>query len=116
MNITRYDELNLSAEIMNALKKKNYESLTSVQAETIPAMLEWNDIIAKAPTGTGKTYAFGIPIIEQMDSSNDQVQALILVPTRELALQICVELGILLSLSKALGWLAFMAVNPFIFN
>ncbi len=77
---------------MRAIVKKGLVDTTPVQAEAIPAMLEWKDVTAKAPTGTGKTFAFGIPIIEHIDPSNDQIQALILAPTRELAIQITAEL------------------------
>lgn len=95
MNKTKFDELNLSQPIMNVLKKMHYENAMQVQVEAIPPMLEWNDIIAKAPTGTGKTFAFGIPIIEHMDVSDLQIQALILAPTRELAIQICDQIRLL---------------------
>ena len=77
---------------MRAIEKRGLVDTTPVQAEAIPAMLEWKDVIAKAPTGTGKTFAFGIPIIEQINTSNRQIQALILAPTRELAIQITSEL------------------------
>ena len=88
----RFDSLGLSEEIMRALEKKNYEVSTPVQAGCIPPMLDWQDVTAKAPTGTGKTFAFGIPIIEHIDPENDQVQAVILAPTRELAMQITAEM------------------------
>jgi ATP-dependent RNA helicase DeaD len=95
MEITKFDQLNLSPEMMRAIEKEGLDTVTPVQAETIPAMMEWKDIIAKAPTGTGKTFAFGIPIIEHIDPADDRVQALISAPTRELALQICSELRLL---------------------
>lgn len=95
MNTVKFNELKLSPEIMTALKKKNIENTTPVQAAVIPAMLEGKDIIAKAPTGTGKTFAFGIPILERIDAADSKVQALILAPTRELALQIAAELRFL---------------------
>ena len=63
-----------------------------MQAGCIPPMREWKDVIAKAPTGTGKTFAFGIPIIEHIDPESEAVQAVILAPTRELAMQITAEL------------------------
>ena len=88
----RFDTLGLSAEVMRALEKKNYEVSTPIQAGCIPPMLDWQDVTAKAPTGTGKTFAFGIPIIEHIDSESDQVQAVILAPTRELAMQITSEM------------------------
>jgi ATP-dependent RNA helicase DeaD len=75
-----------------ALAKKGIGMSTPVQAGCIPPMREWKDVIAKAPTGTGKTFAFGIPIIEHIDPESEAVQAVILAPTRELALQITAEL------------------------
>ena len=88
----RFDSLGLSEELMRALEKKNYEVSTPIQAGCIPPMLDWQDVTAKAPTGTGKTFAFGIPIIEHIDTGSDQVQAVILAPTRELAMQITSEM------------------------
>ena len=88
----RFDTLGLSAEVMRALEKKNYEVSTPIQAGCIPPMLDWQDVTAKAPTGTGKTFAFGIPIIEHIDIDSDQVQAVVLAPTRELAMQITSEM------------------------
>ncbi len=88
----RFDTLGLSQEIMRALDKKHYEISTPIQAGCIPPMLDWQDITAKAPTGTGKTFAFGIPIIEHIDIDSDQVQAVVLAPTRELAMQITSEM------------------------
>ena len=95
MDITdgvRFDTLGLSAEIMRALEKKGYALSTPVQAGCIPPMMEWKDVIAKAPTGTGKTFAFGIPMLEHIDPAEDAVQAVVLAPTRELALQITSEM------------------------
>ena len=89
---TRFDALGLSPEIMRALEKKGYALSTPIQAGCIPPMLDWQDVTAKAPTGTGKTFAFGIPIIEHVDTDSDQVQAVILAPTRELAMQITAEM------------------------
>ena len=88
----RFDTLGLSPEVMRALEKKGYELSTPIQAGCIPPMMDWQDVTAKAPTGTGKTFAFGIPIIEHVDTDSDQVQAVILAPTRELALQITAEM------------------------
>ena len=90
--IVRYDELKLSPEIMRALEKKGYVQATPVQGGAIPYFMEWRDVIAKAPTGTGKTCAFGIPMVEHIDPREDAVQGLVLAPTRELAIQIMAEL------------------------
>ena len=88
----RFDSLGLLPEMTRALEKKNIEWSTPVQAGCIPPMREWKDVIAKAPTGTGKTFAFGIPIIEHIDPESEEVQAVIMAPTRELAMQITQEL------------------------
>ncbi|MEA4814499.1 MAG: DEAD/DEAH box helicase [Oscillospiraceae bacterium] len=88
----RFDSMGLSPEIMRAIEKKGLTVSTPVQAGCIQPMMEWKDVIAKAPTGTGKTFAFGIPIVEHIDPGNDKIQAVILAPTRELAIQIAEEL------------------------
>ena len=88
----RFDTLGLSPDLMRALEKKGYELSTPIQAGCIPPMMDWQDVTAKAPTGTGKTFAFGIPIIEHTDTDSDQVQAVVLAPTRELAMQITAEM------------------------
>ena len=95
-NIT-FADLGLSEAMLKALEKKGYGWPTTIQAEAIPHFLQWKDVIAKAPTGTGKTFAFGIPMIEHIDPALEAVQALILAPTRELALQIGDELRSLLT-------------------
>ena len=88
----RFEEFGLSEATLRAVRNKNYEISTPVQAGCIPPMMEGKDVIAKAPTGTGKTMAFGIPIIENIDPASEEVQAVILAPTRELALQITDEM------------------------
>lgn len=88
----RFASLPLSGETLRALQKKGIEMSTPVQAGCIEPMLEWKDVIAKAPTGTGKTFAFGIPIIEHIDTESHEVQAVIMAPTRELAMQITSEM------------------------
>ena len=88
----RFDSLGLSPEIRRAIAHRNLEVSTPVQAGCIPPMMAWQDVIAKAPTGTGKTFAYGIPIVEHIDPEDESVQAVILAPTRELAIQITGEL------------------------
>ena len=88
----RYADLGLSEPIMKALEKKGYEQATPVQGGAIPYFMEYKDVIAKAPTGTGKTFAFGIPMVEHIDPESSDVLALVLAPTRELAVQIQEEL------------------------
>ena len=95
-NIT-FESLGLSPQMLKALEKKGYGYPTTIQAEAIPCFLQWKDVIAKAPTGTGKTFAFGIPMIEHIDPESGDVQGLILAPTRELAIQIGDELRGLLT-------------------
>ena len=90
--IVNYADLGLSPEVMKAIDKKGYVQATPVQAGAIPYFMEWKDVIAKAPTGTGKTFAFGIPMVEHIDPECQDVQALVLAPTRELAVQIQEEL------------------------
>ena len=95
-NIT-FQDLGLSEAMLKALEKKGYGYPTTIQAEAIPHFMQWKDVIAKAPTGTGKTFAFGIPMIEHIDAQSEEVQGLILAPTRELAIQIGDELRGLLT-------------------
>lgn len=92
-----FEDLGLSEAMLKALEKKGYGYPTTIQAEAIPHFLAWKDVIAKAPTGTGKTFAFGIPMIEHIDPQCEDVQGLILAPTRELAIQIGDELRGLLT-------------------
>ena len=72
----RFDTLGLSPELMRALEKKGYEVSTPIQAGCIPPMMDWQDVTAKAPTGTGKTFAFGIPIIDTISRGDGNPQAL----------------------------------------
>ena len=95
-----FHDLGLSEEILQALDKKGYGYPTKVQEQAIPHLLAWKDVMAKAPTGTGKTFAFGIPMIEHIDADSNDLQGLILAPTRELAIQICDELRSLLAYYK----------------
>ena len=88
----KYADLGLSPELMRAINKKGYVQATPVQGGSIPYFMEWKDVIAKAPTGTGKTFAFGIPMVEHIDPESTRVNALVLAPTRELAIQIQDEL------------------------
>ena len=95
-NIT-FADLGLSEAMLKALEKKGYGWPTTIQQQAIPEFMQWKDVIAKAPTGTGKTFAFGIPMIEHVDPELEAVQGLILAPTRELAIQIGDELRSLLT-------------------
>jgi len=95
--LSTFRDLGLSEAMLKALEKKGYGYPTTIQQLAIPEFMQWKDVIAKAPTGTGKTFAFGIPMIEHIDPESGEVQGLILAPTRELALQIGEELRGLLT-------------------
>ena len=100
MEQVTFQDLGLSPQILQALEQKGYGYPTRIQAEAIGPLMQWKDVIAKAPTGTGKTFAFGIPMIEHIDAASEDLQGLILAPTRELAIQICDELRGLLKFYK----------------
>lgn len=87
-----FEELMISDEIKRAIKDMGFVEATPVQSQSIGPMMEGHDIVAQAPTGTGKTCAFGIPVIEGMDTEARHVQALVLCPTRELVVQTTNEL------------------------
>ena len=89
-----YSELQCSEAIHKAVERMGFAEMTEVQEKTIPVMLAGRDVIAKAPTGTGKTCAFGIPVAEHIDPALKAPQAVILAPTRELAQQIADHLGV----------------------
>ena len=100
MEQVTFQDLGLSPQILQALEQKGYGYPTRIQAEAIGPLMQWKDVIARAPTGTGKTFAFGIPMIEHIDAASEDLQGLILAPTRELAIQICDELRGLLKFYK----------------
>jgi len=83
-----FADLGLSEPILDALRHVGYEHPTPIQEEAIPALLEGRDVIGQAQTGTGKTAAFGLPLLQYVDPSDDEVQALVLTPTRELCIQV----------------------------
>lgn len=92
--LVKFRELGLSEMMLNSLHKKGFEEPTPIQAKTIPFLLQnKKDLIGKAQTGTGKTAAFGIPIIENIVPDSKKIQAIILAPTRELAIQVAEELS-----------------------
>lgn len=92
--LTKFRELGISDTMLETLHKKGFEEPTPIQAKTIPFLLaNKKDLIGKAQTGTGKTAAFGIPLIENITTNQGYVQALILAPTRELAIQVTEELS-----------------------
>lgn len=88
----KFSELGLSDSLLKAIKRSGYEEATPIQEQTIPMVLKGQDVIGQAQTGTGKTAAFGLPIIEHVDNNNPAIQALVISPTRELAIQTQEEL------------------------
>src|ERR1700720_3112493 len=83
-----FGDLGLSESTLHALRDVGYESPSPIQEQAIPALLEGRDVIGQAQTGTGKTAAFGLPIMEYIDPAEPTVQALVLTPTRELCIQV----------------------------
>ena len=86
--MTTFEELGLSQPLLDALEHLGYKQPTPIQEETIPLLMQGRDVIGQAQTGTGKTAAFGLPMLEYIDSSDTSVQALVLTPTRELCIQV----------------------------
>ncbi len=96
-----FENLGLSEDTLKALKKKGFEEPTPIQVQTIPAILSGSkDVVGQAQTGTGKTAAFGLPMIELLRGKSGFVQALVLTPTRELAIQVADEINSLKGKSK----------------
>jgi len=93
MQIECFEDLPLSQEVMDGIEKLGFNNLFPIQAQAIIPLLEGKDVIGQAQTGTGKTAAFGIPMIERLDPKNRRVQGLVLVPTRELAKQVAEHIG-----------------------
>ena len=84
----RFADLGLPPAVMAAVDAVGYESPSPIQAATIPALLEGRDVLGQAQTGTGKTAAFGLPLLMYVDPDDPEVQALVLTPTRELCIQV----------------------------
>jgi len=91
MSKLRFEELCLSEEILTAIKDMGFEEASPIQSESIPLIINGKDIIGQAQTGTGKTAAFAIPIIEKLNPESKEIQAIILCPTRELVIQVSEE-------------------------
>src|ERR687886_787249 len=86
--MTTFADLGLSEPVLRALHDVGYESPSPIQEQAIPPLMEGRDVIGQAQTGSGKTAAFGLPMMEQVDPSIEEVQALVLTPTRELCIQV----------------------------
>lgn len=91
MTNSKFEDLHLSKELIKAVKDMGFEEATPIQSKSITKILDGHDIIGQSQTGTGKTAAFGLPCIDSIDTNNKKLQAVILSPTRELAIQICEE-------------------------
>jgi ATP-dependent RNA helicase DeaD len=86
--VTAFKDLGLSPDIQQALDELGYEDPTPIQEQAIPELLAGHDVIGQAQTGTGKTAAFGLPLLQYLDPANQEVQAIVLTPTRELCIQV----------------------------
>jgi ATP-dependent RNA helicase DeaD len=95
MKTARFNELALSEETLKAVADMGFEEATPIQSLSIPLILQGHDVIGQAQTGTGKTAAFGIPVLEMIDRKDRRPQAIVLCPTRELAIQVAEELACL---------------------
>src|SRR5262245_27662033 len=87
-----FDDMKLSSELSRALAERGYTHPTPVQAKAFPAVMAGKDVIVRSKTGTGKTAAFGMPLLEKIPIGERGVRALVLCPTRELALQVATEI------------------------
>ena len=83
MEAIRYENSEIDERIIRAVTEIGYEEMTPIQQSAIPALLEGRDIIGQAQTGTGKTAAFGIPLVQMIDPEDERVQAIVLCPTRQ---------------------------------
>ena len=99
VNMT-FKDLNLPSEILQALEKVGYETPSPIQAESIPLLLEGHDLLGQAQTGTGKTAAFALPMLANIDVEESFPQLLVLAPTRELAIQVAEAFQVYASFSK----------------
>jgi len=108
----RFEELNCSEEIKKAVKDMGFEETTPIQTLSIPLVLEGKDVVGQAQTGTGKTAAFGIPAIDMVDAGSRETQALILCPTRELAVQVAEELAKIAKFKRGIRTLPIFGGQP----
>ncbi len=91
MEVTRFEEMELSPLILRAVEEMGFEEMSPIQVKAIPIIMEGRDVVGQAQTGTGKTAAFGIPLLEKINPHEKNLQALVLCPTRELAIQVAEE-------------------------
>ncbi len=112
MKTNEFGELNIGKEILKVIEELGYETPTPIQSQAIPLITEGKDIIGQAQTGTGKTAAFSIPLIEKVNMSEKGVQILILTPTRELAMQVADEISRFSKYIKGMRSLAIYGGQP----
>lgn len=112
MSQMRFEELNLSKELLKAIDDMGFEEATPIQAQTIPYIYEGIDVIGQAQTGTGKTAAFGLPILDMINPDDKSQQAIILCPTRELAIQVAEELKALSKYKEGIKTLPVYGGQP----
>lgn len=112
MTKERFEELNLSKEVLDAVSDMGFEEMSPIQAQAIPYLMEGEDVIGQAQTGTGKTAAFGIPIVEQVDPTKNAVQAIVLCPTRELCIQVSQEISKLAKYKQGIRVLPIYGGQP----
>ncbi|MDP4173752.1 MAG: DEAD/DEAH box helicase [Bacteroidota bacterium] len=112
MKKIKFEELMLSREMQKAISDLGFEEATPIQSEAIPVLLERHDAIGQAQTGTGKTAAFGIPAIEMLNKSDKNLQAVVLCPTRELAIQVAEEMSKLAKYKKDVCFLPVYGGQP----
>ena len=92
MELTKFEELELNPAILRAVEEMGFEQMSPIQANAIPILLEGKDVVGQAQTGTGKTAAFGIPLLQKINLKEKHLQAVVLCPTRELAIQVAEEI------------------------
>ena len=108
----KFEELHIQPELLKALQRQRLEEPTEVQAKSIPLVMAGKDLVVRSKTGSGKTFAFLLPILQKIDRSSNDVQALIITPTRELTMQIFKELCKLSKNARAITIYGGVGINP----
>ena len=112
MDTLKFEEMGLSPHILKAVTDMGFEEATPIQSQAIPLILNGKDIIGQSQTGTGKTASFGIPCLEMIDPDSRKLQAVILCPTRELAIQVSEEFRKLLKFADNIRVLPIYGGQP----